>query len=90
MKGRRVRTRTVLTLPVYDPIHHSDEAFDLAKGVIGLIANPHPTLFDFLLIVFPIKPGIPPTTLEILTRGCDFKVLMVNQPTFKHQFEIEA
>jgi len=88
LKGRRVRARTALQLKVYDPIHNSDESMHLAPGTIGLVANPHPTRFDFL-IVFPTKPGPAPTSLDSLTRGGDFKVLMVNEPTFKLQFEIE-
>jgi len=89
LKGRRVRPRTALRVGVYDPIHNSNESIELAAGRVGLIAHPHPTLFHFL-IVFPTKLNSAITTLDNLGRSGDFKVVIVNEPTFKHQFEIEG
>lgn len=89
LKGRRVRTRTALRLPMYDPIHNRDESISLAAGTVGLVTNPHPTLFQFL-IAFPTKAGNELTTLDRLARNGDVKVVIVNEPTFKQQFDVES
>ncbi len=87
--GRRVRARVPLQLSLYDPINNRQETTQIAAGTIGLVSRPHPTKFDFL-IAFAKKPIAPVTTIEKLMQGGDFKVVMVNEPTFKQQFEIEA
>ena len=88
LKGRRVRARVDLQLPIFDPIHHREASLSLNKGDIGLVSVPHPTRFDFLL-AFPGKqtPVLP--ALDALVRSGDFHVVMVNEPTFKLQFELE-
>ena len=89
LKGRKVRTIVALEMPVYDPIHEKPQVLALAAGVVGLVANPHPTRFDFL-IAFPSKTSTNLTTIEALMKAGDFKVVIVNEPTFKQQFEIEG
>lgn len=89
LKGRKVKTRMALRMPVYDPIQNKVESLDLAAGTVGLVANPHPTLFQFLIAV-PTKPGANLTTLDSLMRNADVKVVIVNEPTFKQQFDIET
>jgi hypothetical protein len=90
IKGRRVRARVPLSnFNVYDPINPRTETFSVRAGAIGLIANPHPNRPE-LLIAFPLNPALAPTTLDNLMRTGGFKVVMVNEPTFRLQFEIEA
>lgn len=89
LTGRKVRTRVPLqNIAVYDPIHGKQETFSLRQGAVGLIANPHPVRFDFL-IAFPVNGGQQVTSLDQLSRSGAFKVLVINEPTFKMQFEIE-
>ena len=85
--GARVRTRMhLLSFPLFDPINNAPLTTDLPVGAVGFVANPHPS---GLLIAFPSHPGIPPTSLTELQRGGGFKVVIVNEPTFKQQFEVE-
>lgn len=88
LKGKRIRARVNLELIVYDPINGKHATAALAPGEIGLVSNHHPTTFDFLL-AFPRSTGMPVTNLDALIRTGNFKVVMVNEPTFKAQFEIE-
>lgn len=87
--GRRVRARTVLHLNVFDPINNQEKQVEVAAGRVGLISYPHPTRFDFL-IAFPATPANSTTTLDVLMRRSDSTVIVVNEPTFKFQFEIES
>jgi len=88
--GRKVRARVPLqSVAVYDPVQGKQETFNLRQGAVGLIANPHPVRFDFL-IAFPVNVGQPVTSLDQLARSGAFKVLVINEPTFKMQFEIET
>lgn len=87
--GRRVRARTALRLSAYDPVNNKDEQVEVAPGRVGLIAHPHPNNFGFL-IAFPATPANSTTTLDVLMRRSDSTVVVVNEPTFKFQFEIES
>ena len=89
IKGKKVRTRVpLLNIRVYDPNNSRIETFSLNKGAIGLVANPHPNHPE-LLIAFPLNSVLEPTTLDNLMKSGQFKVIIVNEPTFKMQFEIE-
>ncbi len=89
LKGRRVRTRTPIHgILVYDPINGRHESFDLHLGAIGLVANPHPTRHEFL-VAFSLSAGQPVTTLDQLAKSGAMKVVVVNEPTFRMQFDIE-
>lgn len=89
LKGRRVRCKTRLQLNLYDPINNKQETAIIAPSSIGIIANHHPTQFC-LLIAFDMRPSSTAITLEAIMRGGNFKVFMVNDPTFKMQFEVES
>lgn len=85
--GTRVRTRTNLhALPLFDPIHHRMQDTDLAIHRQGFVANPHD---DCLLIAFPAEASSTEPSLDALKRSGRFKVVIVNEPTFKQQFEVE-
>lgn len=85
--GARVRTRTrLLSFPLFDPIHNTHATTDLVAGAVGFVANPHGT---DLLIAFPAHPGTSPASLADLQRIGHFKVVIVNEPTFKQQFDVE-
>ena len=88
IKGRRVRARVNLEIALFDPINGKQATTKLNTGDIGIVSNPHPTKFDFLL-AFPNKGTAVVTSLESLMRSGDFRVVVVNEPTFKAQFEIE-
>jgi hypothetical protein len=85
--GARVRTRThLLSCPLFDPIQNTPGTTDIPVGAVGFVANPHG---ESLLIAFPSHPGTLPRSLTELQRGGRFKVVVVNEPTFKQQFEVE-
>ena len=86
--GARVRTQRLLrSFPLFDPVNNAQRTTDLPMGAIGFVANPHGAN---LLIAFPSHPGAaPPASLAELQRTGRFEVVVVNEPTFKHQFEIE-
>ncbi len=88
LKGRRIRARANLELTLYDPINNKQAAVKINIGEIGLVSNHHPTTFDFLL-AFPSTANTTITTLDALMRTGKFKVIAVNEPTFKVQFDIE-
>lgn len=89
LKGRRVRCKAQIQLNLYDPINNKQETAVIAAGSIGIVSNHHPTQFC-LLIAFDMRPSASVTTLESIMRGGRFNVFMVNDPTFKMQFEIES
>jgi len=85
--GARVRTRThLLSFPLFDPIQNAPATTDIPVGTVGFVANPQG---DSLLIAFPSQPGHVPRSLTELQRGGRFKVVIVNEPTFKQQFDVE-
>ena len=85
--GTRVRTRMpLLSCALFDPIHGTQETIDLPRGSMGYVANPHG---QWLLIAFPSPPAVLPSSLAELQRLGSFKVVMVNEPTFKLQFDVE-
>ena len=88
LKGSRVRTRIALELSLYDPITNKQTTTKLVAGELGFVSNHHPTRFDFLL-AFPSVSNAGVSNLESLMRSGKFKVVIVNEPTFKVQFEIE-
>ena len=90
LKGRRVRTKRQLELNAYDPIHNRQETVTIRPGSIGILSNHHPSQLSMLLIAFDQRPNAIITTLESMTRGNAFKVIVVNEPTFKMQFEVEC
>jgi hypothetical protein len=88
--GRRVRSRVTLQdVNVYDPSVARPQTFDVRAGAIGFVAHPHPARFDFLL-AFPLDQSRLPSGLGALNRPGAFKVVEINEPTFKFQFEIEC
>lgn len=90
--GRRVRTTASISgLLVYDPnpAQKKHETFDLSHGRVGFVGHSSPQRHD-LLVAFPINRSSNPPSLEALSRSGSFKVVVVNAPTFKHKFEIEA
>lgn len=89
LKGRRIRAKVNLDLILYDPINGKQATTKLSAGDIGLVSNHHPTTFDFLL-AFPSAANTTITTLDALMRTGKFKVVVVNEPTFKVQFEVEV
>lgn len=90
IKGRRVRARVpLLEFNVFDENHPGVEKYSLHPGAIGLIASPHPD-YPALLIAFSTDSALVLTTLDALARSGRFKVVEVNEPTFKLQFDIEA
>ena len=89
LKGRRVRCKAPIQLNLYDPINNKQESAAIAPGSIGIVSNHHPTQF-YLLIAFDMRPSATVTTLENMMRGGNFRVFMVNEPTFKFQFEVES
>jgi len=89
LQGRKVRTRTALhAANVYDPISNKSATAHVGANSIGIIANPHPTQ-NALLIAFPTNPSTPISTLDDMMKRGNFTVIVVNQPTFRQQFEIE-
>jgi hypothetical protein len=85
--GARVRNRVPLgSVPLFDPIHNTHATIGLSAGTVGFIANP---VGANLLIAIPSLPGPAPTSLAQLQRTGQFRVVTVNEPTFKHQFEVE-
>jgi len=96
LKGRKVRTRAQLSsVHLYDPSARKQQTILLKNGSIGWVANPLP--FDAgimkglgILIAFSTGQPNPTETLETLTRSGKFQVVVVNEPTFKMQFEIEV
>jgi hypothetical protein len=87
--GKRVRARTNLTLNVYDAVNNRQMTTNIKVGAIGFVANPHPQLLGGLLLAFPKNPNTSTTSIETLQRSNNFEVIIVNEPTFKQQFEIE-
>jgi hypothetical protein len=88
--GARVRTQMrLLSVSLYDPVHGRKDTIDLPIGAVGFVANPHPEMLDMLLIAFPLHVGALPTSLSELQRTGNFRVVVVNAPTFKHRFEVE-
>jgi hypothetical protein len=90
LKGKKVRNKAALLgAVVFDPIRSAHQQnHDLPAGSIGFVANPHPNLQD-LLIAVPTSSQ-PASSLDALSRSQGFKVLVVNAPTFRLQFEFEA
>ena len=89
LKGRKVRPQMALQgALVYDPIHNRDDRFTVHAGMIGFVANPHPSRAD-LLIAFSMTPSSNAGSLDALVRTGTFKVVVVNEPTFKFHFEVE-
>lgn len=91
LAGKRVRNRAALMgALVYEAIDpkKAQEKFDLKAGTTGIVANPHPNQ-QSLLVAVPTDANAIVTTLGALTKG-GFKVLVVNEPTFRMQFELEA
>ena len=85
--GARVRNRVHLgSVPLFDPIHNTHATIGLSPGTVGFIANP---VGANLLIAISPLPGPAPTSLAQLQRTGHFRVVVVNEPTFKHQFEVE-
>lgn len=87
--GARVRTRTHLgSCALFDPIRNTQGTTDLPIGSVGFVTN---SRGPNLLIAFPVHPGAMPSSLASLQRGgiTSFKVVIVNEPTFKLQFEVE-
>ena len=85
--GVRVRTRTSLqSFPLFDPFRKTPGTTNLAAGAVGFVANPQDAN---LLIAFPSSAGVVPASLKDLQRTGFFKVVVVNEPTFKHQFDVE-
>ena len=89
LKGRRIRALVNLELAIYDPINGKQAITAISQGETGLVSNHHPTTFDFLL-AFPSNTSTLVTSLDALMRTGKFKVVVVNEPTFKAQFEIEG
>ena len=90
IKGRRVRPKTALfSAALFDPIHNRHNTVDLKAGSIGFVANPHPQA-PALLLAFPQLPMAAATTLEALMRGPAVNVVVINEPTFRMQFEVEV
>jgi len=88
MKGKRVRTtRPLLSARLHDPVNSRDQTTDLARGAVGLVANP---LKDDLLIAYPKLASTVVSTLDALMRSGAFLVVVVNGPTFKAAFEVET
>ena len=91
LRGKRVRAKGALhRAVVYDPVNAGrQENVDLAAQTVGFVANPHPNMRD-LLIAVPTAPNTPANSLDALSRTSAFKVVVVNAPTFRLQFEFEA
>ncbi len=89
-KGRKVRAKVAMQLGLYDPVNNTQAVTTLMPGAIGLVSNPHPTALVGLLIAFDKRPGAMVTTLDSMMRGGSFQVVVVNEPTFKMQFEVES
>ena len=92
LKGQRVRARAPLQgMPVFEPYPtgRSRQPFDVRLGAVGFVANAHPQRPE-LLLAFPDNPSATPADLETLTRSGSFKVVVVNQPTFRLQFDVAA
>ena len=88
LKGRRVRTRhALLGLPRHDPAAASSKSFDVAAGTEGFVGYPHADMRS-LLIVFPNNPAAMANGFDALARSGEFRVAVVNGPTFKLQFEV--
>lgn len=88
MIGARVRNRVHLgSVPLFDPIHHTQATTELLPGTQGFVANPSGAN---LLVAFSPLPGRPRfDSLAQLQRTGSFKVAVINEPTFKQQFEVE-
>jgi hypothetical protein len=85
--GARVRNRVHLgSVPLFDPIHHKQATTELIAGTVGFVANPNGAN---LLLAFASAPGQIPASLAQLQRTGNFRVVVVNEPTFKLQFEVE-
>lgn len=90
LTGKKVRTKSALMgIAVFDPLSNKPTTTDIAAGRVGFVANPHPNLSS-LLVAFPKSASDTPTTLDALQKSRNFAVIVVNEPTFKMQFEIEA
>jgi hypothetical protein len=91
LRGKRVRTKGALHgAVVYDPVNTGQQQnFDVAAHTVGFVANPHPNMQD-LLIAVPTAPNTLANSLDSLARSNAFKVVVVNAPTFRLQFEFEA
>ncbi|MCM5679571.1 hypothetical protein M8A51_08500 [Schlegelella sp. S2-27] len=88
--GSRVRARISLRgIAVYNPAATRPQTCDIEQGAVGFVTHPHPHRFDFLL-AFPSDQGRLPRDIQALSRLASFKVVEVNEPTFKQQFEIEV
>src|SRR5690242_8629747 len=87
LKGKRVRTKSqLLSARVYDPIFNRQDTTNVQAGAVGFVSN---ALGEDLLVAFPKQQGLQPASLEALTRGMFF-VVIINAPTFRAQFEIEG
>ncbi len=87
--GKRIRAKTSLQgANVFDPAATKPQTINIAKDWIGFVARPHPTRFNFLL-AFPTDQSKVPSTIEGLKAGT-FKVVEINEPTFKLQFQVES
>src|SRR4051812_11687597 len=91
LQGKRVRNRSaLLAAGVYDPINPAArETYDVPAQTTGFVANPHPNLRD-LLVAVPAGANQLAGSLDALARSGNFKVIVVNAPTFRLQFEWEA
>ncbi|MFO1311556.1 MAG: hypothetical protein U1F41_05755 [Burkholderiales bacterium] len=88
LKGRRVRTRTALLgLARHDPATANPRPFDVAAGTEGFVGFPHADMRS-LLVVFPNNPASMASGFDALARSGEFRVAVVNGPTFKLQFEV--
>jgi hypothetical protein len=88
LKGKRVRARRILLgMRVHTGISGSEQSKDVAAGECGFIANPQGS---DILIAFPRDPSQRFANIDALTRHFAFDVIVVNWPTFKIQFDVEA
>jgi len=90
--GHRVKLKVaLLSVQLYDPIHKKDTTVSLSQGAIGFLAGPMPgTTAPLLLVAFPNSLADDGMTFERLQRKQDFKVVVVSESTFVHQFEIQV
>src|SRR5262252_3595444 len=85
--GTRVRTRALLrSVRLFDPIQGSQRTTDLVPGAVGYVSNP---LGADLLVAFSSLPGDVPPSLDQLSHSGNFRVVIINEPTFKFQFDVE-
>ena len=85
--GKRIRAIGSMELQSFEPNGRS-KPVPLKPMEEGFVGHVPPTQADHVVLAFPIA-GPPPLTLDQLQRQ-QFKTVLVNWPTLRQQFQIDA